>query len=624
MSDKGEKSIKVIYFTGKPQGWRVWNRKFLARANRVGYKKLLLGDETVPTESEIKAINGKAADQVTVDDEKKLELFEKNERAYEDLLLSIDGESKQGRVAFNLVENAVTPDNPEGNCKIAWDRLINKYAPKTAPSYIQLKKEFANSKLKSAEHNPDDWITDLEFYRTQMNNVKIQGKTDMSDIDLIIHILSNLPEEYEVVVSKMEEKLKETPCTLTLEDVRNDLNSRFKRILKHEEETTNDKGLSARTIEQLAELDETALAAFIKQFKGLCNRCGKYGHKGVDCKHSQNNDSAGYDKDRGNRGQCYYCGKFGHQKADCRQRKADIEKKDKENAAKLAAGEALDDSESESEESMTELGFVTHRSNKMTTAPTKKFQTFQGEKVMKCTIQGTPYPYGDSGASCHITNDDTDMYDVQDIHELIGGIGPDAIVATKMGKKKCVIKQANGSTTEKILYPCKYSKDASDNLYSITSEQSKGATLSSDNKNNILLNYPDGSTVSFNRRLKTKDGWVGGVDIISIAESGKAETTKTKSINVNDLHEQLSHPDETTTRLTGRALGLNVTGSFQPCEGCLVGKAKKTRISKEPKPNDYLPGEHISIDISSPKTRSRTGKSTGFWLLIRVRMFRGV
>ena len=90
-------------------------------------------------------------------------------------------------------------------------------------------------------------------------------------------------------------------------------------------------------------LDETALAAFIKQFKGLCNKCGKYGHKAADCNckgNSQDNDdnSSGYDKDRGNKGQCYYCGKFGHQKTDCRKRKADIEKKDKENAAKFAAG----------------------------------------------------------------------------------------------------------------------------------------------------------------------------------------------------------------------------------------------------------------------------------------------
>jgi hypothetical protein len=127
MKDKGETSIRVIYFTGKSQGWRVWNKKFLARANRLGYKKLLLGEEAISTEAEIQAINNRLAlglpNQITATDEKNLELYQLNERAYEDLLLSIDGESKQGRVAFNLIENAVTPDNPEGNCKIVWDRL---------------------------------------------------------------------------------------------------------------------------------------------------------------------------------------------------------------------------------------------------------------------------------------------------------------------------------------------------------------------------------------------------------------------------------------------------------------------------------------------------------------------
>jgi hypothetical protein len=61
-------------------------------------------------------------------------------------------------------------------------------------------------------------------------------------------------------------------------------------------------------------------------------------------------------------------------------------------------------------------------------------------------------------------------------------------------------------------------------------------------------------------------------------------------------------------RLTGRAMGLNVTGTFQPCKACLIGKAKKTRICKEPKPTDYQLGKHISIDISSPSIKSRAGK----------------
>jgi hypothetical protein len=40
-----------------------------------------------------------------------------------------------------------------------------------------------------------------------MNKVTIPGKTNMLEVDLIIHILSNLPEEYEVAVSESEEKL---------------------------------------------------------------------------------------------------------------------------------------------------------------------------------------------------------------------------------------------------------------------------------------------------------------------------------------------------------------------------------------------------------------------------------
>jgi len=207
----------------------------MVRANRIGYKKILEGKTAIPTQHDYETAEAKDSKDRTDNDKKTIENYRLNEKAYEDLLLSIDGETKTGKVAFNLIDNAVTSANPEGDSKIAWDRLITIYAPKTAPSYIQLKKEFANSKLKSAVHNPDEWITDLEFLRTQMNNVTIPGKTNMTEVDLIIHILANLPEEYEVVVSKIEEKLKTSPSALQLEDVCTDLNSLFKRIQKNED-----------------------------------------------------------------------------------------------------------------------------------------------------------------------------------------------------------------------------------------------------------------------------------------------------------------------------------------------------------------------------------------------------
>ena len=111
-----------------------------------------------------------------------------------------------------------------------------KYAPKTAPSYIQLKNDFANSKLLSVDTNPDKWMTELECLRSEMNKVKISGKTDISEVDLIIHIISNLLDKYRVAVSKLEEKLKDISTPLEMSTVQEKLNNRYKHITKHAKE----------------------------------------------------------------------------------------------------------------------------------------------------------------------------------------------------------------------------------------------------------------------------------------------------------------------------------------------------------------------------------------------------
>ena len=58
MSSLEQKSIKFIEFTGKDKEWKLWSRKFLAEANRKGYKKLLSGAEAIPTKSEYTAAAG--------------------------------------------------------------------------------------------------------------------------------------------------------------------------------------------------------------------------------------------------------------------------------------------------------------------------------------------------------------------------------------------------------------------------------------------------------------------------------------------------------------------------------------------------------------------------------------
>ena len=193
----------------------------------------------------------------------------------------MDTAKEPGRVAFKIVKQAKTVDNPDGNPYLALENLTNKYEAKTAPNFIELKGQFTNSKLSNDEDDPDEWITHLEALRTRMNEVQLVGKSTKSDTDIILHILTNVSEAYEMQVNEMETILKKDPRTVTTKTVREKLNGRFARIQKSRgvaPDNDHDKSLSA-VAQCLSEMSEENISLFVKQFKGLCNKCGKFGHK---------------------------------------------------------------------------------------------------------------------------------------------------------------------------------------------------------------------------------------------------------------------------------------------------------------------------------------------------------
>ena len=57
----------------------------------------------------------------------------------------------------------------------------------------------------------------------------------------------------------------------------------------------------------------------------------------------------------------------------------------------------------------------------------------------------------------------------------------------------------------------------------------------------------------------------GSNDIVIISTTNKDN---------NVLHAELGHPSEVITQATGRDMGLNLTGTFKPCEYCVSGKGK--------------------------------------------------
>lgn len=219
MSELDESTIKVVLFSGKQEDWFVWEERFLAKAQRRGFKKLLLGKEDdIP----------KSSDEldITKPNEKKLvKIRNLNEYAYGELVMSMDISKPSGKVAFSIVRSSKSSDYVDGNAAIAWQRLTAKYAPTTAPSLVKLERQFRQSKLK-LKSDPDAWITELEDMRLRLEDM---GST-ISDDQFYIHILNNLSSDYELQVALLERKIGNQVDPLTMEVLRSELNLRFERL----------------------------------------------------------------------------------------------------------------------------------------------------------------------------------------------------------------------------------------------------------------------------------------------------------------------------------------------------------------------------------------------------------
>ena len=87
------------------------------------------------------------------------------------------------------------------------------------------------------------------------------------------------------------------------------------------------------------------------------------------------------------------------------------------------------------------------------------------------------------------------------------------------------------------------------------------------------------------QRIKMRDGWVLSVDIsinvsCNLLEMMHAQATHKAYIIVNTLHELLGHISEAMTRKTAKEMNVMLTGIFEPCKACALGKAKKAYVLK--------------------------------------------
>ena len=89
-------------------------------------------------------------------DKKKLKARKANDSAYHDLVLA-----NQTAVAFNLIDNAVSTDLPDGDAAKAWKALNKKFDSTSSSTLVALSELFHSSALTDIWTDPEEWIVEL-------------------------------------------------------------------------------------------------------------------------------------------------------------------------------------------------------------------------------------------------------------------------------------------------------------------------------------------------------------------------------------------------------------------------------------------------------------------------------
>jgi hypothetical protein len=232
----------------------------------------------------------------------------------------------------------------------------------------------------------------------------------------------------------------------------------------------------------------------------------------------------------------------------------------------------------------------------------------------------------DSGATCHITNSDRYMSNVETVSVNVMVGNGKQVNCTKRGD--VFIGSGNQSLKLcRVLYAPTFSK----NIISI------GLLFNIDQKNNTTVTWTAVGMV-----LKTLQGGIlnflkDGVlyyyegtrslptsfpseycadaddDEVLPSTSDKVITPKTKTIDINVAHHKYCHVSEAALRATLKAAGINPTGKLRACEGCALAKARAKKVSKVPAQRSTKPGERLYVDISGPYSTTIVGSK--YWIL---------
>ena len=168
----------------------------------------------------------------------------------------------------------------------------------------------------------------------------------------------------------------------------------------------------------------------------------------------------------------------------------------------------------------------------------------EDEKLIAATIGFNENTWiGDSGASCHMTNDDSGMFDMRTIDEEITSGSGKPMTATKIGSNRVKSIQCDGTMQFFMMTNVKYVPELCCKLFSLTAAIDKGLKIG--NEGRVLTLRKGNFKIAFDKIIKKKTGFVTGIDLI----------TRTEEINNIESHgEIIEKAMKMTNSETGREM----------------------------------------------------------------------
>ena len=224
----------------------------------------------------------------------------------------------------------------------------------------------------------------------------------------------------------------------------------------------------------------------------------------------------------------------------------------------------------------------------------------------------------DSGASCHMRNSLSGMYDLIDHVQVVTVGNHERMFSKYLGKFKGTIIQQDGTYMDIVLNEVLFIPDLWLNLISITKAiKNENVDLSSKGELMQLKFGNEEYSMRFDKIFTTGSGQLLGVEIRPSEEYSTVAILIGALKIYEDMHEKLGHPNDIVVNRTARHYGMNEGKEHKPkkCSYCAAAKHRKQAIPKQVKNRTSFVGERINIDITSVKTPSIGGSK--YWLLIQ-------